>query len=105
MYTDAIDENKTSTFQMRISPTIKAEAEKLFAECGMTLPEAVNVFLYMSLKTNGLPFQINRNKPATVSDQVFDFLDSEYRKGLESSKKSGKWYSEEEVRAMFRRSY
>lgn len=33
---------KTSTFQMRINPEVKKRAEEIYANCGMTLTDAVN---------------------------------------------------------------
>ena len=51
-----LNEPKTGTFRLRINPEYKAEVEKLFSECGMTLSEAINIFLQMSLRVGGLPF-------------------------------------------------
>ena len=45
---------KSATFQMRINPEVKKEAEELFAAYGLTLTDAVNVFLRQSLNTKGL---------------------------------------------------
>ena len=53
---DILNEPKTGTFRLRINPEYKAEVEKLFSECGMTLSEAINIFLQMSLRVGGLPF-------------------------------------------------
>ena len=36
---------KTATFQMRINPEIKKEVESIYANCGMTLTDAINAFL------------------------------------------------------------
>ena len=52
--------SKTSTFRMRIDPTTKQEAELLFANCGITLTDAVNSFLRQSINTGGIPFPIIR---------------------------------------------
>ncbi len=35
---------KTSTFQMRINPEIKEELESIYADCGMTLTDAISAF-------------------------------------------------------------
>ena len=35
---------KTATFQMRINPEIKKEVESIYANCGMTLTDAINAF-------------------------------------------------------------
>ena len=47
---------KTASFQMRINPEVKQRAEEIFARCGLTLTDAVNIFLQQSLNTGGLPF-------------------------------------------------
>ena len=40
---------KTSTFQMRINPEIKAQVEGIYAQCGMTLTDAINAFIQQSI--------------------------------------------------------
>ncbi len=98
-----VNEPKTGTLQLRINPEYKAQVETLFLECGMTLTEAINIFLQMSLKVGGLPFAVNRNPSMVVDDRAFAYLDSEYRKGLASSEKDGSWMSEEDVRSRYKR--
>lgn len=51
---------KTATISMRVSPQIKAEAESLYASLGMTLTEAINVFLHKSILEGGLPFDVRQ---------------------------------------------
>lgn len=46
---------KRATFQMRISPDVKQQAESLFATYGLTLTDTINVFIPQSLSTKGLP--------------------------------------------------
>ena len=41
---------KTSTFQMRINPEIKKNVEDIYARAGMTLTDAVNIFLQQSFE-------------------------------------------------------
>ena len=52
---------KTSTFQMRINPEIKNQAEQLFQNCGMTLTDAINVFIQQSMNVGGMPFIVTQN--------------------------------------------
>lgn len=49
---------KTANLNMRIEPNKKEEAEKLFDTLGMTLPQAVNMFISQSLLVGGLPFDV-----------------------------------------------
>jgi DNA-damage-inducible protein J len=51
---------KTATLSIRIDPETKAGAEELFAGFGITLTDAVNMFLRQSLMEGGLPFAVKR---------------------------------------------
>ena len=51
---------KTATINMRIDPQVKTDAETMFAGLGMTLTEAINVFLHKSLMEGGLPFDVRQ---------------------------------------------
>lgn len=48
---------KTANLNMRIEEKKKSDAEKLFQTLGMTLPQAVNMFISQSLLVGGLPFE------------------------------------------------
>jgi len=43
-----------------VDPETKAGAEELFATFGITVDEAVNMFLHQSLLTGGLPFSLQQ---------------------------------------------
>jgi DNA-damage-inducible protein J len=51
---------KTATINMRVNPQIKSEAEMVFSSLGMTLTEAINVFLHKSVMEGGLPFDVRQ---------------------------------------------
>lgn len=53
---------KTVNYNIRLDPDIKAKAEETFAEFGLNLSEAINVFLHMSIKQHGFPFEIREPK-------------------------------------------
>ena len=95
------NEPKTGTFQMRINPEYKRQLEELFARCGMTLSEATNVFFQMALTTGGLPFNVSSDPKVILSDRSVAYLESEFRKGLESAEKDG-WIPEDAIRAKYR---
>ena len=48
---------KTATLNMRVDPSVKEEAERVYAQFGMNLTDAVNVFLHKSIMEGGLPFE------------------------------------------------
>jgi len=49
---------KTANFNMRLEEKKKADAEALYRALGMTLPQAVNMFISQSLLVGGLPFDV-----------------------------------------------
>ena len=51
---------KTANINVRTDPNVKASAEELFASFGMTVTEAINIFLYQSLMVGGLPFEVKQ---------------------------------------------
>ena len=51
---------KTAAINMRIDPEIKSDAESIFASLGLTLAEAINVFLHKSIMEGGLPFDVRQ---------------------------------------------
>ena len=51
---------KTANLNIRIDPEIKASAEKLFASFGITITDAVNIFLHKSIMDGGLPFEVRQ---------------------------------------------
>ena len=49
---------KTANFNMRMEERKKKEAEALFRTLGMTLPQAINMFISQSLLVGGIPFDV-----------------------------------------------
>ena len=48
---------KTATINMRIDPTVKAQAEDVFSSFGISITDAINIFLHASIMEGGFPFQ------------------------------------------------
>ena len=53
---------KTASLNIRIDPETKAGAEQLFGSFGITVTDAVNMFLRQSLMVGGLPFDLKKPK-------------------------------------------
>jgi len=51
---------KTANINIRIDPETKARVEQLFAKFGITVTDAVNIFLHQSLMVGGLPFEMKQ---------------------------------------------
>ncbi len=46
------------TTSIKLDPTVKQEAQEIFATLGLTLGEAVNLFLHQVRLRKGIPFDI-----------------------------------------------
>lgn len=92
---------KTATFQMRINPQVKDKAEQIFANCGMTLTDAINVFLQQSMNVEGLPFVVTQSSSEALRSQAIAQLMSEIKAGRDSAKTKDDWVSEDEMRTRF----
>lgn len=53
----------TTNVSIRMDSELKAQAEALFAELGMSLSTAVHIFVRQSLREGGLPFQVRTERP------------------------------------------
>lgn len=45
---------------MRIDPEVKAKSEKVFTPLGLSISEAVNIFLHRAILEGGLPFDVRQ---------------------------------------------
>lgn len=89
---------KSATFQMRISPEVKQQAETLFATYGLTLTDAVNVFIQQSLNTKGLPFLLSPENAEYMKAKAMRQFMAEVEKGWQSAETEG-WVSLDEAEA------
>jgi addiction module RelB/DinJ family antitoxin len=92
---------KTSSFQMRINPEVKKRLEEIYANCGMTLTDAVNVFIQQSINVEGLPFLVTQSSKEALREQAIALLMTELKKGEDSVRSDTDWISEEEMLAEF----
>ncbi len=88
---------KSSSFQMRINPEVKAQAEAVFATYGLTLTDAVNIFIQQSLNTNGLPFLLSPENAEYLKAKSVARLMAEIQAGWDSVKSESDWISEEDA--------
>lgn len=47
---------KTSSINIRIEPNAKSQVEDLYNSLGITLSDAIKMFIYQSIQLGGLPF-------------------------------------------------
>ena len=61
---------KSVNFNMRINPDIKASVERLYENYGITMTDAINMFLHKSLMECGLPFALNQKNYNEKTEKV-----------------------------------
>ena len=66
------------TANIRIDPQTIEQAEELFADFGMDLSTAINIFLRQALRDNAFPFEIRRDTPNDITGAAME----EYNKAL-----------------------
>ena len=80
---------KTANYNIRLDPAIKAKAEKTYAEFGLNLSEAINVFLHMSINKCGFPFEVRNpklNAETLLALQETEQILDEYNNGSRKQK-------------------
>lgn len=50
----------TTNINFRVDADLKKEAEELFSDLGITMTNAMTMFLKQSVRTQGIPFEITR---------------------------------------------
>lgn len=71
---------KTDTLHIRVEPTVKKKAEKTLNELGMSITEAINVFLNQVILNDGIPFEIR--KPRLNKETIQALEDTKNGKNL-----------------------
>lgn len=84
---------KTTTLNIRINPDLKSAAEELYESFGITISDAINMFLCKSLMDCGLPFPLvqpryNAETEAAIEEgrKIMNELQTGKRKGYSSTK-------------------
>ena len=58
---------KTAILNIRTDPVVKSQAEQIYQSFGITLTDAVNIFLRKSVMEGGLPFDMRQPNAATLA--------------------------------------
>lgn len=53
----------TTNLSIRTDKEVKEQAEKIFAELGLNMTTAVNMFLRTTIRENGIPFDLKLSVP------------------------------------------
>ena len=84
---------KTANFNMRMETGRKEQAEALFRTLGMTLPQAVNMFIAQSLLVGGLPFESRVPQYSRETEEAFQ----EAREIVSGRRAAKSYHSAEEL--------
>ncbi len=84
---------KTDTFRFRINPEIRQKIEKIYSENGLTLTQAINIFIQQSINAGGLPFQATSDNAEFLRAKSMERL----MKELDDGKGSGELIDEQDV--------
>lgn len=87
---------KTDIFRFRINPEVKEEVEDIFAKNGLTLTQAINIFIQQSINAGGLPFIVSEENAEILKEYAYKKLINE----LEYGKNSGKDIPFDEAKRM-----
>lgn len=73
---------KTDTLHIRVEPIVKQKAEKTLNDLGLSITDAINVFLNQVILNDGIPFEIKKPKFNKETIQAFE----DYKNGKNLSK-------------------
>lgn len=74
---------KTDTLHIRIEPSVKQRAEATLNDLGLSITEAINVFLNQVILQDGIPFEIK--KPRYNKETIQAMEDTKNGKNLSKS--------------------
>lgn len=63
---------KNVNVTLRVDDELKMQAETLFAELGMNLSTAFNIFLRQSVREQRIPFSVSKNVSGAVTHAAMD---------------------------------
>ena len=63
----ASNDEMNSEIRVRISPDLKNQATAVLSQCGLTISDAVRLFLEQVVKRDGLPFEIKMPNITTIA--------------------------------------
>ena len=87
---------KTETLHIRVNENVKANAEETLSMLGISISEAVNMFLCQVNLTGGIPFEVKVPAPERIivknKEELYQKLEE-----AENEIKSGNYSSSDEV--------
>lgn len=97
---------RTSNIFIRVEPETKEQAEDILNKLGISMPNAISMFLRQVVIQRGIPFEMKlpASEPLTIGNLTKEQLNSEILMGLEDIE-NGRVYSpcqvEEEMNKLY----
>lgn len=66
-----------TSMTVRMNREVKQQAQQLFAELGMDMTTAINVFLRQSIRSQGFPFDVRIEEPNKKTYAAMEAAESE----------------------------
>lgn len=97
---------RTSNIFARVEPEIKEQAEQVLDQLGISMSNAVGMFLRQVVLQRGIPFDMKlpQNTPLAYESLTKAQFDAEIEKGM-ADIKAGRLYSADDVEAEMKRDY
>lgn len=77
---------KTATFNFRLDPDIRDQAQAVYARWGLSLADALNVFMVKSIDVGGLPFDLRDSaEPFDNDSEADDFIAEKSRRLIDEA--------------------
>lgn len=98
--------NKSSNVLSRVEPKVKQEAEAILSRLGISMSNAIDMFLRQVIIQKGIPFEIRLpdEKPLALGSLTKEQFDAEMEKAIKDLEE-GKVYSASEVKQAMKRKY
>ena len=96
MNNNVVSSAKTYIFRFRINPEVRKQVEDVYEKNGLSLTQAINIFIQQSLNAGGLPFQATEDNVEMIKAKSMERLMQE----LQTGKESGEPIDEEDAYRM-----
>lgn len=63
---------KTQILHIRVEPKVKEKAEETLNDLGLSISEAINVFLNQVILNEGIPFEIRKNRYNNITIKAME---------------------------------
>ena len=64
--------SKTANINVRVDPDLKSKVEKLYSSFGLSVTDAINIFLHVSLMEGGLPFAGRQQRYSSETEAAME---------------------------------